>query len=185
MVSADGIRLNALYDCFAGQSLFCCIASAGGSELAQPVLTDKASTVLELLRNRGITRQPDEKCRRFMEHFSEFRTFAANNSIERLIRRIYDDTDFFSVISTYERGDRKLANIRLLLKYTADFESSGGGTLNDFLRYTDAVRENSGKLEEAVVPQEAADAVKIMTFHASKGLEMPIVIMAGSGFFSA
>lgn len=92
----SGIRLNALYDCFAGQSLFCCIASAGGSELAQPVLTDKASTVLELLRNRGITRQPDEKCRRFMEHFSEFRTFAANNSIERLIRRIYDDTDFFS-----------------------------------------------------------------------------------------
>lgn len=177
----SGIKLNALYDCFAGQSLFCCIASAGGSELAQPVLTDKASTVLELLRNRGITRQPDEKCRRFMEHFSEFRTFAANNSIERLIRRIYDDTDFFSVISTYERGDRKLANIRLLLKYTADFESSGGGTLNDFLRYTDAVRENSGKLEEAVVPQEAADAVKIMTFHASKGLEMPIVIMAGLG----
>lgn len=27
----SGIKLNALYDCFAGQSLFCCIASAGGS----------------------------------------------------------------------------------------------------------------------------------------------------------
>lgn len=177
----SGIRLNALYDCFAGQSLFCCIAYAGGSGLAQPELTDKASAVLELLRDRGIIRSADKKCRRFMEHFSEFRSFAANNSIERLIRRIYDDTDFFSVISTYERGDRKLANIRLLLKYTADFEASGGGTLNDFLRYTDAVQANSGKLEEAVVPQEAADAVRIMTFHASKGLEMPIVIMAGLG----
>lgn len=177
----SGVKLNPLYDCFAGQSLFCCIACAGGSSLAQPELTENAASVLEQLNERGIARSPDEKCCRFMEHFSEFRTFAANNSIERLIRRIYDDTDFFSVISTYERGDRKLANIRLLLKYTADFESAGGGTLNDFLRYTDAVRANSGKPEEAVVPQEAADAVRIMTFHASKGLEMPIVIMAGLG----
>lgn len=177
----SGVEVGAIYDCYAGQSLFCCAACAGGSSLAQPVLTERAAAAVEKLRKLGIERTPDEKCRRFMDDLSDFRSFAANNSIERLIRRIYDGTDFFSVISTYERGDRKLANIRLLLKYTADFESSGGGTLNDFLRYTDAVRENSGKLEEAVVPQEAADAVKIMTFHASKGLEMPIVIMAGLG----
>ena len=177
----SGIDLRPLYDSFAKQSLFCCIACAGGSDLAQPELSEQARGILAELEQAGLKRENDPKCAAFAEDLSAFRTFAANNSVERLIRRIYDGTDFFSVISTYERGDRKLANIRLLLKYTADFENSGGGTLNDFLRYTDAVRENSGQLEEAVIPQEAADAVKIMTFHASKGLEMPIVILGGLG----
>lgn len=177
----SGIDLRPLYDSFAKQSLFCCIACAGGSDLAQLELSGEAREVLLKLDKAGFTRSSDPKCAAFSADLSAFRTFAANNSVERLIRRIYDGTDFFSVISTYERGDRKLANIRLLLKYTADFEDSGGGTLNDFLRYTDAVRENSGQLEEAVIPQEAADAVKIMTFHASKGLEMPIVILGGLG----
>lgn len=177
----SGIDLRPLYDSFAKQSLFCCIACAGGSDLAQPELSEQACEILAQFEEAGLNREIDSKCAAFSEDISAFRTFAANNSVERLIRRIYDGTDFFSVISTYERGDRKLANIRLLLKYTADFENSGGGTLNDFLRYTDAVRENSGQLEEAVIPQEAADAVKIMTFHASKGLEMPIVILGGLG----
>lgn len=175
----SGTDLKPLYDSFGKQSLFCCVACAGGSPMAQPELSDSAVDVIEKLEKSGLVRVPYEKCASFANDISEFRSFAANNSVERLIRRIYDGTDFFSVISTYERGDRKLANIRLLLKYTADFENSGGGTLNDFLRYTDAVRANSGSLDEAVIPQEAADAVKIMTFHASKGLEMPIVILAG------
>lgn len=177
----SGIDLDPLYDSFAGQSLFGCICAAAGSELAQQSYSGAAGEVMRQLAENGAERSPDVKCRRFTDHFSEFRRFAANNSVERLIRRIYDDTDFFSVISTYERGDRKLANIRLLLKYTADFEESGGGTLSDFLRYTDAVRENSGGLEEAVVPQEAADAVQILTFHASKGLQWNIVILGGLG----
>lgn len=177
----SGIDLKPLYDSFAKQSLFCCIACAGGSPLAQPELSPEAHEVLAQLEQAGFDRTLNSKCVLFARDLSEFRTFAANNSAERLIRKIYDGTDFFSVISTYERGDRKLANIRLLLKYTADFENSGGGTLNDFLRYTDAVRENSGNIEEAVIPQETADAVKIMTFHASKGLEMPIVILGGLG----
>ena len=175
------IDLNPLYDSFSGQSLFSCICAAAESELAVQNYSEAAREVLEQLSEKGVKRSPHEKCRLFTGHFSEFRRFAANNSVERLIRRIYDDTDFFSVISTYERGDRKLANIRLLLKYTADFESGGGGTLSDFLRYTNAVRENSGGLEEAVVPQEAADAVQILTFHASKGLQWKIVVLGGLG----
>ncbi|MGN1341347.1 MAG: UvrD-helicase domain-containing protein [Oscillospiraceae bacterium] len=176
-----GVDLKPLYDIFSGHSLFSCICAAAGSSLAQQDYSSGAGEVLKLLAEKGIERSADVKCRLFSEHFSEFRRFAANNSVERLIRRIYDDTDFFSVISTYERGDRKLANIRLLLKYTADFESGGGGTLSDFLRYTDAVRQSSGGMEEAVVPQEAADAVQILTFHASKGLQWKIVVLGGLG----
>lgn len=177
----SGIDLTSIYEKYSGLSLFSCIMDASGQNNDKLYAGGKLPELQKQLADSGITRKPHPRCTLFAEHFNDFRQFAAGNSIERLIRHVYDSTDFFSVISTYERSDRKLANIRLLLKYTADFEKSGGGTLNEFLRYTDAIRANSGTLQEAVVAQEAADAVKIMTFHASKGLQWPIVILGQLG----
>jgi hypothetical protein len=39
----------------------------------------------------------------------------------------------------------------------------------------------SAKVKEAVVPETDAQAVRIMTIHASKGLEFPMVVLAGAG----
>lgn len=124
------------------------------------------------------------KCRRFINDLVKFRAYMANNSVESLIRRIYDDTDFFSVLSVYDDGEQRIANIRLLLRYVSDFESSGGGSLSDFLRYTDTLSHNLQRKKTADVLNSAstsegnAQSVKLMTFHASKGLEFPICILA-------
>ncbi len=176
---ARGADLTPLYERYKNASLFACIsacARASDSTVFGAFSDDFSEGELEKLKS--LRTEGDQKCRRFMEHLTEFRAFRANNSIERLIRKIYDDTEFFSVISTYERGGQKLANIRLLLKYAADFENNGGGTLGDFLRYTDHVRDSSESFAEAITAESAENAVKLMTFHASKGLEMPIVILA-------
>ncbi|MBQ9948671.1 MAG: UvrD-helicase domain-containing protein [Oscillospiraceae bacterium] len=179
---AQGTDLTPLYERYKNASLFACIsacARAADSSVFGAFTEDFSEGELEKLRSLRTEGHP--KCVRFLTHLTEFRAFRANNSIERLIRKIYDDTDFFSVISTYERGEQKLANIRLLLKYAADFENNGGGTLGDFLRYTDHVRDSSESFAEAVTAESAENSVKIMTFHASKGLEMPIVILAELG----
>ncbi|MBE6901905.1 MAG: hypothetical protein E7478_05470, partial [Ruminococcaceae bacterium] len=176
---AAATDLTPLYEHYKNASLFACISACAraADSTAFGAFTDELTeSGLALLRNEG-----HPKCVRFMENLTEFRSFMANNSIERLIRKIYDDTDFFAVISTYEQGSQRLANIRLLLKYAADFENNGGGTLGDFLRYTDSVRDNSESFDEAVTAESADNSVKIMTFHASKGLEMPIVILSELG----
>ncbi|MGN0651004.1 MAG: UvrD-helicase domain-containing protein [Oscillospiraceae bacterium] len=124
------------------------------------------------------------KCRRFIADLVKFRAFMANNSVETLIRRIYDDTDYFSLFSIYEDSEQRIANVRLLLRYVADFESSGGGSLSDFLRYTDTLSHNlqnkktSDVLNSASTSEGKEQSVKLMTFHASKGLEFPICILA-------
>ena len=124
------------------------------------------------------------KCRRFIADLVKFRAYMANSSIESLVRKIYDDTDFLSLFSLYEDNEQRIANIRLLLRYVADFESSGGGTLSDFLRYTDTLSHNLQRkktadvLNSASTSESAAQSVKLMSFHASKGLEFPVCILA-------
>lgn len=180
--AAAGLNLTPLYERYKNSSLFACIsacARAADSE-AFGAFTDELSEG-ELAAFRRLRPNGHPKCVKFINMLTQLRSFAANCSVERLIRRIYDDTDFFSVISAYEQGEQRLANIRLLLKYAADFENSGGGSLGDFLRYTDSVREKGESLAGAVLPNNETDSVQIMTFHASKGLEMPIVILAELG----
>lgn len=125
------------------------------------------------------------KCRRFIDDLVKFRAFMANNSVESLIRRIFDDTDFLSLFSIYDDSEQRIANIRLLMRYVADFESSGGGSLSDFLRYTDTILHNvqhkkisDNVLNSASTSEGNVQSVKLMTFHASKGLEFPICIIA-------
>lgn len=174
--------LTPLYEHYKNATLFACISACAraADSAAFGAFTDELSEG-GLAAFRDMRTKGDAKCAAFTADITEFRAFMANNSIERLIRRIYDSTDFFSVISTYEGSGQRLANIRLLLKYAADFENSGGGTLADFLRYTDKVREKNESFAEAALAESSDNAVKIMTFHASKGLEMPIVILAELG----
>lgn len=179
---ADDPLLSYLYERYKDASLFGCISAC-----AKPITADifryskDKPSEDEMEKLCSLRTQGHPKCADFIQTLTQFRELKANSSIERLIRKIYDNTDFFSVISTYERGEQRLANIRLLLKYAADFESSGGGTLSDFLRYTDRVRDRDESFAEAATAESAENSVRLMTFHASKGLEMPVVILAELG----
>lgn len=168
--------LTALRATFKYRSLYSCLSNCARPEAEINICSADGNR-----KNVSVTRKVNKKCAALIADIESFRVFKSNSSIERLIRKIYDDTDFLSVIATYERSEQKLANIRLLLKYAADFENSGGGTLNEFIRYTDKVRENEKSFEDAKTAASADNSVKIMTFHKSKGLEMPIVILGQLG----
>ena len=77
----------------------------------------------------------------------------------------------------YFHEAQRRANIKKLIRIVEDLEASGKSLLKirDFLERTD------GKSDEpkANVNTEEMDAVRIMTVHASKGLEFPIVFVPG------
>lgn len=125
-----------------------------------------------------IERSPMPKLIDFMSYLDTFRYFRSSNSLYNLVCRIYEDTDAENIVAVFEDSAQRVANIRQLQSMAADFEKTDGGSLGDFLRFIERVKQNqSQKVEDASRPEEAAQAVQIMTFHASKGLESPVCIL--------
>jgi len=158
-----------------GSSLYGCLTLCT-RELSLNIAEESGSLADDAI-NAARTTHP--KAARFMRDLNGFRFFMSSNSIEKLIDKIYDDTEIFSVICTYENSAQRIANIRLLKQYARDFEDNEGGTLSDFIRFITNTLAFRDKLSAASAPGDAENAVKIMTFHASKGLEMPVVIVPG------
>ena len=120
-----------------------------------------------------------EKCAGAVECIKRLRYYSAGMSLEHLIRRIYDETDFFAVASTFENSKQKRANLRLLLELATTYESNSDGGVAGFLRYLDSASKYGGDFKQAVTVTESGDSVVVKTIHKSKGLEFPFVFLCG------
>ncbi len=69
--------------------------------------------------------------------------------------------------------------VRFLVDQARAYEDAAGGDLRDFLRWTALQSAEGARVVEGVLPETDDDAVRIMTIHAAKGLEFPVVIVSG------
>ena len=93
-----------------------------------------------------------------------------------LIRKIVNDTGMVGVLAVGQNGEQRWANYEKLLGIAREFERLGFTDLFDFLEQLDLlIEEEEG--EGQATTQLTAEAVEIMTIHAAKGLEFPVVIL--------
>ncbi|MQF67682.1 hypothetical protein FIM07_04495 [SAR202 cluster bacterium AD-802-F09_MRT_200m] len=79
------------------------------------------------------------------------------------------------------RPREKWRRLRFIVDQARSYGSINGGSLRGFLDWMDQQIEERARIVESPVPESDDDAVRIMTVHASKGLEFPIVILTGLG----
>nr|MBA2440709.1 UvrD-helicase domain-containing protein [Thermoleophilaceae bacterium] len=127
---------------------------------------------------------PEEDLRRleaFVPRFRAERADAPRISLERLIDRAVTDSGYDRAVLALPAGDRRMANVRKLMRMAREFEREDGRDLRafiDFVAERDLVSEREG---QAPLESEDVDAVRLMTVHRAKGLEFPVVCVADLG----
>ena len=130
-----------------------------------------------------------ERLAAFAGWFAAERPLAARVAIEELIDRALERTGYDLAMLEIPGGERRLANVRKLMRLAREHEASGGRDLHGFLALVRSRSAGSGGLveprgrreSEAPVEGEALDAVRLMTIHRAKGLEFEIVCVADLG----
>ena len=101
--------------------------------------------------------------------------------VELLLERAIAATGYDLAILARSGGDRRLANLRKLMRLAREYERAEGRDLRGFLAY--AVQQDLAEAREgeAALESEGLDAVRLMTIHRAKGLEFPVVCVADLG----
>ncbi|MBV7508565.1 helicase-exonuclease AddAB subunit AddA [Bacillus sp. sid0103] len=120
-----------------------------------------------------------EKVRRFYDFLTEWRSMARQGSLSELIWQLYRDTQFYDFVGGLPGGKQRQANLRALYDRARQYEHTSFRGLFRFLRFIERMIERGDDLGAARALGEQEDVVRIMTIHSSKGLEFPVVFMAG------
>ncbi|MCI2105732.1 MAG: helicase-exonuclease AddAB subunit AddA [Intestinimonas sp.] len=120
----------------------------------------------------------EKDCLQFLGELSRLRARAGDLSCNQLLWQLYDRTNLLGIYSAMEGGETRRANLLALCACARQFEEAGHKGLFGFLSYLRRLRESGVNLESATGNQEGAQ-VRILSIHRSKGLEFPLVFLAG------
>lgn len=122
-----------------------------------------------------------KKIIRFVEQTDRLRQMKETLSISDLLWDILYNTGYYDYVGTMPAGQKRQANLDILLSKAASFEKTSYSGLFNFLRYIERLKKFDIDFGEASVLGENDDLVRVMSIHKSKGLEFPVVIIAGMG----
>lgn len=104
---------------------------------------------------------------------TSLRTLAGRVTIAELIEQILERTGFEAILTGLPNGEKRRANVQKLLTVAEKSQRVSLGEFNTYLR--DMVEAEAREGEATL---EAQNAITLMTVHASKGLEFPVVVLA-------
>ncbi|MHC4340019.1 MAG: UvrD-helicase domain-containing protein [Planctomycetota bacterium] len=120
---------------------------------------------------------PPDRWRRlqtFAERFDRWRAMAAQSDCGDLVEAILNQTRFADLLLLEPDGRRRHANLHKALRRARTCRQDPETYARSLLEF----RERERRESEAPVASESDEAVKVMTVHAAKGLEFPLVAAA-------
>jgi ATP-dependent helicase/nuclease subunit A len=119
--------------------------------------------------------------RAFLQRYERLVESSTRLSLELLCERILVEHDYDLAVLTRRDGQRRYANLRKLARLARSYEELRGPDIEGFIRFV-AEQDAAGAPErDAVSEEEGADAVRLLTIHAAKGLEFKVVVVADAG----
>lgn len=101
--------------------------------------------------------------------------------IYELLYRVYRISGYYDYVSAMPAGETRRGNLDMLVEKAASYEATSYKGLFHFVRYIERLKKFDTDFGEASVAGEQDNTVRIMSVHKSKGLEFPVVFLAGMG----
>ena len=120
---------------------------------------------------------PSHHLRTAIATLKRHRELARRMPVNQLIVTIVNETGMIGTLKTGKQGEQRWSNYQKLLELARNFDGDENKPiLPDFIEFLDILITEEP--QEGQAPIEASSgAVRIMTIHAAKGLQFPIVIL--------
>ena len=122
-----------------------------------------------------------DKCKNFLAKLNIWREAARQMGVPELLSNLYRETGYYDSVGKEERGEARQANLRILIDRAANFESNNARGLSRFIEFIGKLKNFGKDLSTATTLGENENVVRVVTIHKSKGLEYPVVFVAGVG----
>src|SRR2546421_2263908 len=119
--------------------------------------------------------------RAFKQRYDRLAALSSRLSLERLCERIVSEHDYDLAVLAQWDGRRRYANLRKLARLARSYEELRGPDVEGFVRFVRDQEAVGARELEAAADEEDADAVRLLTIHAAKGLEFKVVFVADAG----
>lgn len=138
---------------------------------------DLIASITAVAADLNPTSKAAKALRGFHALMINFRSLLDSKTVSGLIKEIIKHTRYEDYLRTlkgevYENAEERIENVNELLTVAAKYDSAGSDGLAQFL-------EEVTLLQETDKVKEGERAVTLMTMHAAKGLEFPVVFIAG------
>lgn len=122
-----------------------------------------------------------EKLDQFKGFLDKMRDRASYLPIHEILYQVFTETGYYDYVSAMSAGETRRANLDMLVEKASAYEKTSYKGLFHFIRYIEKLKKYDTDFGEAVTAADADHTVRLMSIHKSKGLEFPIVFLAGMG----
>lgn len=145
------------------------------------VSSEKEEIELKKYTTEHISQELKDKVLNFLNKLNKWRKKVLHIPIDEFIWYLYIETGYYGFVGAIPGGPQRQANLRILFERAKQYEKTSYKGLFNFINFVNKLKSSSGDMGSAKILGENEDVVRIMSIHKSKGLEFPIVILAGAG----
>ncbi len=156
------------------------VPSRGIGEVTLAKLANIGADTTTSLRTLAATKvhtQQSKTLASFADLIENLRVYAQEHTLSATLKHIVASIDYEEYlrglhIKDFESGDERIENVKELLTVAAKHDPLGPGSIDRFL-------EEVALMQDVDTLERGSNAVTLMTMHASKGLEFPVVFIIG------
>lgn len=153
------------------------LAGFSADELAAIRIVGKKNKCSTFYSSLCLYAETNAKAKSFLQQLMQLRAIAPHTALTQLFYEVVMVTDAEDVFGSMENGEQRMANIHAFADSITGYDANGAHGLFEFICYIEELREQGVDLTQPTIGA-IDNAVSIMSIHASKGLEFPVVFLA-------